>query len=190
MKWRRASTVLCSSVWRISASSISMPGRGQVAEQLADHVVVARFLEIGADHILGIGVRLGLGQAHLLRRPLAEQPVAPRRDLELHLLVAGVHGFERLLAVIELAHGDPCCWCCLRAEIGGAPAGATPPGHPSPKGPCPGARICQGAPVFRRIDRCSVTPLSPPSASPPSRPSRRTRPRPRRPLRPARRRKS
>jgi hypothetical protein len=48
------------------------PGRGQIAEQLADHVLVAGFLEVGADHVLGISFGLDLGQAHLPGSPLAE----------------------------------------------------------------------------------------------------------------------
>src|SRR5919199_550971 len=79
-------------------------GGGEVAEQLADHVLVAGFLEIGPDHVLGVGVRLGLRQPHQPRRPAAEQPVAPRHDPELHLLVAGIFGFERPLAIVERGH--------------------------------------------------------------------------------------
>src|SRR3954465_14480265 len=58
-------------------------GRGEIAQDLADDVLVARFLEIGADHVLGIDLRLGLGEAHQPSRPGAEQPVAPRVDPEL-----------------------------------------------------------------------------------------------------------
>ncbi len=82
-------------------------GRGEIAEQLADHVLVAGLLEIGADDVAGISVGLGLGEAHLLRRPLAEQPVAARNDLELHLLIAGILGFEGPFAVVEGGHGVP-----------------------------------------------------------------------------------
>src|SRR3712207_3112094 len=59
-------------------------GRGEVAEDLADHVLVARFLEIGADHVLGIGIGLGFGEPHQLRSPLAEQPIAAGDYPELH----------------------------------------------------------------------------------------------------------
>src|SRR5688572_19490912 len=73
--------------------------RNEVAEQLADHVLVAGFLEIGADDVAGIGIGLGLGEAHLLGRPMAEQAVAARDDLELHLLIAGILGLKGPLAV-------------------------------------------------------------------------------------------
>src|SRR5687767_2958570 len=64
--------------------------RNEVAEQLADHVLVAGFRE-----------------AHLLGRPMAEQAVAARDDLELHLLIAGILGLKSPLAVVEGGHGDP-----------------------------------------------------------------------------------
>src|SRR3546814_1770341 len=57
-------------------------GRGQIAEQLADHILVARLFEIGLYHRLAIGVRLFAGQAHQPGRPFAQQAIAPRRDLE------------------------------------------------------------------------------------------------------------
>src|SRR4051812_47303997 len=90
-------------------------GRSQVAEQFADDVLVAGFLEIGADDVLGVAFRLGLGEAHQPRRPVAEQPVAPRDDAELHFLVAGIASLERALAIVESGHGAPLL--CLSPEI-------------------------------------------------------------------------
>ena len=81
-------------------------GGGQVAEQLADHVLVARFLEIGLDDRLGIGIGFLGRQAHLLRRPLPQQPVAARGDAELHFLVTGELGLEGAFAVVEAGHAE------------------------------------------------------------------------------------
>jgi hypothetical protein len=82
-------------------------GGGEIAKHLANHVLVARFLEIGANHILGIGFGLDVGEAHQVRRPCAEQAVAARDDPELHLLIAGIHILECLLAAVERGHGNP-----------------------------------------------------------------------------------
>ena len=79
-------------------------GRDQVAEHLADHVLVAGFLEIGLDHRLGIGLRLLDRQAHLVGRPVAEQPVAPRGDAEGGVLVHRVLRLFGALAVPEIGH--------------------------------------------------------------------------------------
>src|SRR5882724_6580000 len=81
------------------------PGGGQVAEQFADDILFARFLEIGADNVLGIGFGFGLGQAHQARRPFAEKAIAPRDNAELHFLVMGIFGLERALAIVESGHG-------------------------------------------------------------------------------------
>ena len=107
MIWRRASISLLRSASRICVLVAVDARRGEVAEHLADHVMVAGFLEVGADHVLGIGFRLGLGQAHLPRGPFAEQPVAARGDAELHFLVMRELGLEGALAVVELGHAFP-----------------------------------------------------------------------------------
>jgi pimeloyl-ACP methyl ester carboxylesterase len=82
-------------------------GGGEVAEHLADHVMVAGFLEVGAHDVLGVAFGLRIGQAHLPRRPFAEQAIAPRRDPEFHFLVMRELGLERALAILELAHMLP-----------------------------------------------------------------------------------
>ena len=78
MIWRRASISLLRSASRIFFLVGVDPGGGEVAEHLADDVMVAGFLEIGADHILGVAFGFRLVEAHLPRRPFAEQPVAAR----------------------------------------------------------------------------------------------------------------
>ena len=50
---------------------------------LAEHVVVAGFLDVGYHHFLGVGFGVGAGLAELFGRPQAEQPVAPGGRLEL-----------------------------------------------------------------------------------------------------------
>ena len=85
------------------------PGRGEVAKNLADDVMIAGFLEIGADDVLRIGFGFGFGQAHLPRRPMAEQPVAPGGDAEHHLLVVRELGLESAFAVVKLASCVPLC---------------------------------------------------------------------------------
>ena len=81
-------------------------GAGQVAEDLADDVLVARFLEIGLDDFLGVGIGFLGREPHLVRRPASEQPVAPRGDAERGLLVHRVLAFLALLAVAEIGHGS------------------------------------------------------------------------------------
>ena len=69
--------------------------------------MLARFLEVGSNHVLGVGFAFHVGQAHLPRRPFAEQPVAAGDDSELHLLVASELVLERFLAVVEGGHAFP-----------------------------------------------------------------------------------
>ena len=76
----------------------------QVAAHLADHVVVARFLEIGHDHLLGIGLGIVARNPHLLRRPQAEKLVAPGDDLELKLLIVLELRLGGFLAVVKRVH--------------------------------------------------------------------------------------
>jgi hypothetical protein len=80
-------------------------GGHQIAQQLAHHVFVARFLEIGLDDRLGVRFGFGRIELHPLGRPLAEQPVAPRVDAELHFLVAREAGFLAAFAVVKCGHG-------------------------------------------------------------------------------------
>ena len=69
--------------------------------------MVAGFLEVGTDDVLGIGFALGFAQTHLPRGPFAKQPVAARGDAEQHFLVASIFGFEGAFAVVKLGHGIP-----------------------------------------------------------------------------------
>src|SRR5205085_7186716 len=92
-------------------------GRDEVAEDLADHVFVAGFLEIGADDVFGIGLGLDVAEAHEAGRPAAEEAVAPRDYLELHRLIARIVGLECPLAVVESAHVGPLSGVPLR-QIG------------------------------------------------------------------------
>src|SRR4028118_1420553 len=62
-------------------------GGGEIAEYLADHVLVPRFLEVGPDDVLGIGFRLDRGQLHQAGSPVAEELVATGDDAELQFLV-------------------------------------------------------------------------------------------------------
>ena len=48
----------------------------EVVANLAEDVVVPRFLENRQDDLLGIGVGLGAREPELLRRPMSEEPVA------------------------------------------------------------------------------------------------------------------
>jgi len=48
----------------------------EILANLAEHVIVARLLEIRQDDRLGIGLGLGAGEPELLRRPQAEELVA------------------------------------------------------------------------------------------------------------------
>jgi hypothetical protein len=77
---------------------------GDVAEELADHILVARFLEVGTDDVPGISLGLDRRQMHEVRRPMAKQLVAASHDPETHLLVRGELRLEGALAVVEDGH--------------------------------------------------------------------------------------
>src|SRR5262245_33162829 len=76
----------------------------EILANLAEHVIVARLLEIRQDDRLGIGVGLGAGEAELLRRPLAEELVATGVRLEPQFLVDGELLLEAFLALVERSH--------------------------------------------------------------------------------------
>ena len=79
-------------------------GRGEIAKHLADHVLVAGFLEVGLDDRLAVGLGLFGGQVHLGRCPMAEQPVATGRDAEGGVGVHRELGFLGALAIVEVGH--------------------------------------------------------------------------------------
>ena len=91
-------------------------GRRQVAEHLADYVLVTGFLVVRADNVLRLGVALGLGQAHRVRSPLAEQAVAAGDQPKLHFLIVRELGFERALTIVKGTHSAS--FTCLAREIG------------------------------------------------------------------------
>ena len=80
------------------------PGGNEVAQDLADHVFVAGFLEIGLDHCLGIGLGLDSRKAHLFSGPLAKQPVAAGVNPELHFLVMSELRFFGAFTIVEVGH--------------------------------------------------------------------------------------
>jgi hypothetical protein len=68
---------------------------------LAQHVVVARFLEIGGDDFLGIGISRGTRDAHFAGRPQAQKLVPARVDLEARFLVMGEFRLGAFFACLE-----------------------------------------------------------------------------------------
>jgi hypothetical protein len=69
----------------------------KILADLAKHVVVAGFLEIGDNDRFGIGVRLVARLAQLFGRPQAKELVAARRGLEAQFLVQGELALEPFL---------------------------------------------------------------------------------------------
>jgi predicted metalloendopeptidase len=100
--WPRATASSSFIFMRTSRSEIAGPGPLQVAEHLAQHVLVAGLLEVGLDH--GAGVLVDGLQAHQAGGPFAEQAVAARCDLELLLLLESELLFESLFAVVKGGH--------------------------------------------------------------------------------------
>src|SRR5262245_1094636 len=77
---------------------------GKILADLAKDVVVPGFLEVGDDQVVGIGLGLGARQPELLGGPQAEQLVAPRRRLELQILVMDEAPLEPFLTFLEHRH--------------------------------------------------------------------------------------
>lgn len=77
---------------------------GKIGRELTQDVGIAGLLEIGRDHLLGIGGGGIARHAQLFGRPQPEQPVAAGLRLEFLLLVEGVLLLETFLALVELAH--------------------------------------------------------------------------------------
>ena len=113
------------SIWvRIRWSSASMPFPVRSPTHLANDVVVARLLEIGHDHLLGIGLGIVARDPHLLRRPKAEKLVAPGDDLELKLLIVLELRLGGFLAVVKRVHAPGSQPMIGRARI--VPEGPSP----------------------------------------------------------------
>ena len=93
------------------------PGADQVAQQLADHVLVPGLFEIGLDHALGVGFGLDRRQAHAFGCPLPEQAIAAGMDAEQGVRVVRVLGFLGAFAIVKGGHigSVPC-------SAGSAPA--------------------------------------------------------------------
>src|SRR5258708_936784 len=84
-------------------------GRGlaagdQIAQDLLDHVVVARLLEIGLDYGLGVAIGRRPAQTQPVGDPQAEQLVAPRGHLERQLLLILVLRLGAFGAVVPARH--------------------------------------------------------------------------------------
>jgi hypothetical protein len=78
----------------------------EILAQLAEHVVVAAFLEIGHHDRLGVGLRFGAGEPELVGGPQAEQLVAAGIGLEPQFLVVGELLLETFLALVERGHSS------------------------------------------------------------------------------------
>ena len=96
MCWLRALTS--------AVSSIGLPAAVEIGLHLAEHVRIARFLEIGQDDALCIGVGLRSSLAEEPRGPEAEQLVAASRRLETKLLVMGELLLEGIPTLVEPGH--------------------------------------------------------------------------------------
>ncbi|CDX49753.1 hypothetical protein MPL3365_100204 [Mesorhizobium plurifarium] len=79
----------------------------EILADLAENIVVARFLDIGDHNFLGIGLGIGAGFAEFLGGPQAKRLVAARRGLEAKFLVEGEFALEALFAVFHAAHDVP-----------------------------------------------------------------------------------
>ena len=79
-------------------------GSVEILADLAENVLVAGFLEIGLDDLLGVGVRVRPGFPHEPGRPQAEQLVAARLGLEAKLGVMGEFLLKFVFAVVEGRH--------------------------------------------------------------------------------------
>ena len=53
----------------------------EIAPDLAEYVFLAGLLEVGLDHLAGIGLGIVARQAHLFGRPQPEQLVPPARSI-------------------------------------------------------------------------------------------------------------
>ncbi len=89
----------------------------EIGPDLAEDVLVARFLKVGYDHRLGVILGRLAFMAEQLRRPLAEHLVAPGLRLEPQSRVVGEFALKLVFAVVKAAHAHTPC-----GEKRGAPA--------------------------------------------------------------------
>src|SRR6187401_3240187 len=79
----------------------------EILPYFAEHVVVARLLEVGHHDLLRVGVGVRSRQSHLSGGPHAEQPVAPGIRLEAQLFIEGEFFLEAFFALVERCHVVP-----------------------------------------------------------------------------------
>src|SRR5258708_36675757 len=82
-------------------------GALEVLEDLAQHVVLAGLLDVGLHHRLGVFGDVLVGQAHQPGRPFAQRTVAPRRSLELLLLIDRETLLETTFTIVKGSHEVP-----------------------------------------------------------------------------------
>src|SRR5689334_1626198 len=78
---------------------------GKVAEYPAQHAGMTGLVEIGCDHLPGVGLGLSAALAELVRGPQPEQPVAAGFGLKSQVRVVDKLSFEGFLALVESRHG-------------------------------------------------------------------------------------
>ncbi len=79
--------------------------RLEIAFQLPEDVIIAGFLEVGFDDLLGIGLRGIATQPQLFRRPKSKQLVTAGIRLLFQLFVIRELVLKTFFAIVECAHG-------------------------------------------------------------------------------------
>src|SRR5690606_4504914 len=77
---------------------------GEIAQHLADNVLVTGFLEVRLDDSLAVRLGFFRRQAHLFRSPLAQQAVTPRSNTESGIRVHRELRFLGAPAIVEVCH--------------------------------------------------------------------------------------
>src|SRR5262245_54276457 len=72
---------------------------------LAENVVVARFLYVGNDDLLRVCFGIGTTLTELFRRPKPEQLVASSSGLEAQFLIEDELALETFFAILHTRHG-------------------------------------------------------------------------------------
>jgi hypothetical protein len=85
----------------------------QIAGNLANHVFMSGFFEIGFDHLFCIGGSVVTGFSHQSGSPETQQLVAAGFGLELHFRVMRVFVLKGVFAVVKGRHGDGLLRKCL-----------------------------------------------------------------------------